>query len=98
MSSVKEVIYQHLHTKVLIKRVLGPSNPVHFPQVHTCQFEVIHNSTLVKWRLIVDMSSPAAVSVNNSVNESLCYLFCMIITDGVMGAMEVPILLEWFLE
>ena len=94
MSSVEEMIYQHLHTKVLVKRVLGPLNPVHYPQVHACQFEVIHNSIPVKWRLIVDMSSPAVVNVNNSINELLCSLSCMIITDGVIGALEMMFLLE----
>ena len=80
-----EVVCEYLQTKVAAGRVLGPFNPADYPQIHTSRFGVIPKSTLGKWRLIVDMSSPEGASVNDGISKSLCSLSYVTIMDGAKG-------------
>ena len=64
------VIRDYLPEGCSERRVLGPLDS--FPQVHVSRFGVIPEGSTGKWRLIVDMSSPAGASVNDGVREDLC--------------------------
>ena len=68
-------------------RVLGPLGPSGFPHVHTSRIGVIPKSTPGKWRLIVDMSSPAGASVNHGILEALCSLSYVTINDAIQGVL-----------
>ena len=80
-----EVVREYLLTEVSAGRILGPLDPAEYPQVHTSRFGVIPNSTPGKWRLIVDMSSPDGVSVNDGIKEFLCSLSYVTIMDVAKG-------------
>ena len=68
--------------------VLGPLNRELFPQVHINRFGVIPKGTTGKLRLIVDMSSPSSLSVNDGIDKSLCSLSYVGISEAVRGIME----------
>ena len=68
-------------------RVLGSLDPSGFPHVHTSRIGVIPKSTPEKWRLIVDMSSPAGASVNDGILEVLCSLSYVTINDAIQGVL-----------
>ena len=80
-----EVVHDYLQTEVSAGHVLGLLDPADYPQVHTSRFGVIPKSTPGKWRLIVDMSSPDGLSVNDGIKESLCSLSYVTITDAAKG-------------
>ena len=76
------VIRDYLAEECSEGRVLGPLDPSAFPQVHVSRFGVIPKGSTGKWRLIVDMSSPAGASVNDGVREDLCSLSYVTIWDA----------------
>lgn len=80
-----EVVGEYLQTEVTAGRILGPFDPADYPQIHTSRFGVIPKSTPGRWRLIVDMSSPEGVSVNDGISESLCSLSYVTILEGAKG-------------
>ena len=62
------VIDEYLANEVSLGRVAGPFTHTPIPQLHISSFGVIpKNSQPGKWRLIVDLSSPAASSVNDGI-------------------------------
>ena len=80
-----EVVYEYPQTEIMAGCVLRLLDLSDFPHVHTSQFGVIPKSTPGKWRLIVDMSSPEGLSVNDGIKESLCSLSYATIMDAAKG-------------
>ena len=65
------VVREYLAGQCAQGTVLGPFNPIGFPEVQTSDFGVIPKSS-GGWRLIVDLSSPGGWSVNDGIQEDLC--------------------------
>lgn len=64
-----EVIDQYLANEVSLGRVLGPFPSPPLPNLHVSSFGVIpKRGQPGKWRLIVDLSSPGGLSVNDGIN------------------------------
>ena len=73
-----EVVSAYLLKELERGSLLGPFEPAVVPQVHVSKFGVIpKNHQPGKWRLIVDLSSPAGKSVNNGIPSDLCSLTYM---------------------
>lgn len=68
------VVETYLREEVELGRVMGPFLPGDFPQVQVNRFGVIPKSTPGKWRLIVDLSYPTSMSVNDGINPAYCSL------------------------
>ena len=67
------VIDAYFAAEVRAGRVLGLMEPGNHPRVHVNQFGLVPKSHQPgKWRLIVDMSHPRGVSVNDGVEPKLC--------------------------
>ncbi|KAK3751835.1 hypothetical protein QZH41_001030, partial [Actinostola sp. cb2023] len=63
------VIDEYLANEVALGRVAGPFAHPPIPQLHISSFGVIpKNGQPGKWRLIVDLSSPAGSSVNDGID------------------------------
>ena len=82
------VIDDYLAEECSEGRVLGPLSRELFPQVHINRFGVIPKGTTGKWRLIVNMSSPSSLSVNDGIDKSLCSLSYVGISETVRGIVE----------
>jgi len=69
-----EVMTDYLLTECTAGRVIGPFGWHMFPpgSVQTNQFRVIPKETTGKWCLIVNLSSPEGLSMNDRVNTELC--------------------------
>ena len=67
--------------------ILGPLTPVAFPQVRASHFGVIPKGSTSKWRLILDMSSPKGMSINDGSQEVLCSLSYVSVEDAAKGVM-----------
>ena len=80
-----QVIREYLGAELKERRIIGPLDPKEHPYIHTSRFGVIPKSTPGKWRLIVDMSSPEGGSVNDGIQESLCSLSYVTVTDAAHG-------------
>ena len=64
-----EVIDHYLANEVSLGRVAGPFSSPPFPNLHVSSFEVIPKKGQPgKWRLIVDLSSPSGLSVNDGID------------------------------
>ena len=77
-----EVISDCLARECSEGRVLGPLDPSLPLYVHTSGFGVIPKHSLGRWRLIVDMSAPGGVNVNDGIDKSSCYVG---IKDAIKG-------------
>ena len=80
-----QVVSEYLAAECSHGRVVGPVNPMEFPQIHVSRFGVIPKSTEGQWRLIVDLSSPEGASVNAGVSVSLCSLSYVSVQDAARG-------------
>ena len=67
---------------------MGPLSQELFPQVYPNRFGVIPKGTSGKWRLIVDMSFPKDISVNDGIKESSCSLTYVGVGDAIRGIVE----------
>ena len=64
--------------------VVGPISPDALPRVHVSQFGVIPKShRLGNWRLIMDLSHPTGVSVNDGIESELCTLRYMLVDEAI---------------
>ena len=64
-----EVIDHYLANEVSLGRVAGPFSSPPFPNLHVSSFGVIPKKGQPgKWRLIVDLSSPGGLSVNDGID------------------------------
>jgi len=87
MRSAKQnptVVTDYLLTECAAGRVVGPVGWHMFPpeSIQINQFGVIPKSTPGKWRLIVDLSSPEGLSVNDGVDTELCSLQYVKVEDA----------------
>ena len=65
-------VREYLDKELAAKRVVEVTGP-DIALIHTSKFGVIPKSNQVgKWRLILDLSSPLGVSVNNGIDKELC--------------------------
>ena len=72
---------QGYKVELLTCRATKPYRTKALPTMNSILITAKPKSTPGKWRLIVDMSSPEEVSVNDGVKESLCSLSYMTIMD-----------------
>ena len=82
----------YLANKVSLGRVAGPFSSPPFPNLHVSSFGVIPKKGQPgKWRLIVDLSSPGGLRVNNGIDPDECamqyimvdQIICMISNYGI---------------
>ena len=83
------VIQEYLEKEVLLGRVVGPVDPERNPVgTQLSPFGVIPKSNHPgKWRLIVDLSSPEGLSVNDGIDGESCslkYLHLDEVTDEIV--------------
>ena len=69
-----EVVTRYIQEEVALDRLIGPLEPELAARAHISPFGVIPKGHTGKWRLIVDLSSPAGSSVNDGINPSWCSL------------------------
>ena len=77
MRSAKEqrmVIDAYLANECAEGRILGPFDERALPQLHVSRLGVVPKHTPGSWRLIVDLSSPEGLSVNDGISRELCSL------------------------
>lgn len=64
-----DIVDEYLRNEVRLGRVAGPFRKPPFPYLHVSSFGVIPKSGQPgKWRLIVDLSSPDGLSVNDGID------------------------------
>ena len=80
-----DVVSDYLKQELLLNRmVVVPESQVPFIQCHISPFGVIpKRSKPGKWRLIVDLSSPANASVNDGINRDMCSISYVTIDEIV---------------
>ena len=70
-----EVVQQYIDNEVRLGRVRGPLQPEETARVHISRFGVIPKPHQPgKWRMIVDLSHPVGLSVNDGIDKSHCSL------------------------
>ena len=65
---------------------MGTLNPGAFPSVHCSPIGLVPKSSMGKWQLIVDLSSPHGRSVNDGIDPALCsleYVTVDLVSDAV---------------
>ena len=82
------VVEQYLSKELELGRILGPFNPQSFGNIQISPFGVIPKSQLGKWRLIVDLSSPEAESVNDGIDRPMCSLKYITVDDIVENVIK----------
>ena len=63
-------------------RIIDPLPLSSFPQAQVSRFGVIPKGTSGKWRLILDLSSPEGLSVNDGINPDWCSLSYVTVEDA----------------
>jgi hypothetical protein len=87
-----EVVEAYLLKELERGALLGPFEPTAVPHVHISKFGVIpKNHQPGKWRLIVDLSSPASKSVNDGIPSDLCSLTYMRLEQVVLRVLELGV-------
>ena len=84
-----QVVDDYLHQELLLNRMVAfPEAHVPYIHCHISPFGVIPKKAKPgKWRLIVDLSSPANASVNHGINSDMCsvsYISIDQITDSIL--------------
>ena len=70
-----EVVERYIDNEVRLGRVRGPLQPEDAAGVHISRFGVIPKPHQPgKWRMIVDLSHPEGLSVNDGIDKSHCSL------------------------
>ena len=84
-----QVIDSHLQSEVQTRRVAGPFSQPLLPVLHVSRFGVIlKRHQPGKWRLILDLSSPAGHSVNDGILGEDYSLQYMKVDDIIAGIMR----------
>ena len=68
------MVTRYIQEEVALGRMMGPLEPELAARVHVSPFGVIPKGHTGKWRLMVDLSSPAGSSVNDAIDPSSCSL------------------------
>ena len=84
-----EVVTRYIQEEVTLGRMMGPLEPELAGRVHVSPFGVIPKGHTGKWRLIVDLLSPAESSVNDAIDPSSCSLCSLTYISVDMVAKEV---------
>jgi len=85
-----QVIDNYLQSEVQLGRVAGPFSETPLPVHHVSHFGVIPKRHQPgKWRLILDLSSPAGHSVNNGIAGEDYSLQYMKVDDIIAGIMRL---------
>ncbi len=82
------MVREYLSQECALGRLIGPFDPNFLPRVHTSPIGVIPKDTPGKWRLIVDLSSPEPLSVNDGISKSLCSLAYVSVKDAARTIVE----------
>ena len=82
MKEHPDVIQDYLAKECSEGRIVGPFPLDSFPQVQVSHFGVIPKSSSGKWRLILDLSSPEGLSVNDGINPDWCSLSYVTVEDA----------------
>ena len=70
-----EVVQRYIHNEVRLGQERGPLQPEEAAGVHVSRFGVIPKPHQPgKWRMIVDLSHPEGLSVNDGIDKSHCSL------------------------
>ena len=71
-----QVVADYIRKEVTLGRFIGPFTPERVPAgTHLSKFGVIPKGHIPgKWRLIMDLSSPKGLSVNDGIAPPLCTL------------------------
>ena len=77
-----DVIQDYLTKECSEGRIVGPLSLDSFPQVQVSCFGVIPKSSPGKWHLILDLSSPEGLSVNDGINPDWCSLSYVTVEDA----------------
>ena len=85
-----QVIDNYLQSEVQSGRVAGPFSQPPLPVLHVSRFGVIPKRHQPgKWRLILDLSSPAGHNVNDEIVGEDCSLQYMKVDDIIAGIMRL---------
>ena len=75
VTQTRQIVEQHIQEESQAFRLRGPLPPQLAAVCHTSPIGLIPKSNQPgKWRLIVDLSSPAGASVNDAIDSGLCSL------------------------
>ena len=79
-----KVVEEYLATEFSQHRIASPFNKAAVPKAHISRFGVIPKGHQPdKWRLIVDLSHPTELSVNNGIPKHLCSLSYITIDTAI---------------
>ena len=67
-----QIVRDYLANECVEGWVLGLLTPPWSKKIHISHFGVIPKGFNVKWRLILDLSSPEGVSVNDGIDAAMC--------------------------
>ena len=79
-----KVVEEYLATELSQHRIVGPFDKAAIPKAHISRFGVIpkgHQPN--KWRLIVDLSHPTELSINDRIPKHLCSLSYITIDTAI---------------
>ena len=69
-----QVVCDYVATELAEGRVVGPLSAPWSQSIHVSRFGVIPKGSSGKWRLILDLSSPEGVSMNDDIDRTQCSL------------------------
>ena len=79
-----EVVQDRIQAEVLAGRLYGPIPSQHLPGIHVSPLGLVPKAHQTnKWRLIVDLSSPAGSSTNDGIDPNLCSLCYASVDDAI---------------
>ena len=85
-----EIIEEYLHSETSGGHILGPYSLNTMTGIHTNRFGVIPKKhQFNKWRLITDLSFPAANSVNDAIDPALCSLTYISVDQVAAAALQL---------
>ena len=71
-------------------RIAGPFSEQDVPEVHVSQFGVIpKGNKMGQWRLILDLSFPPLLSVNDGIDRQLCSVRYSTVDQAIARILEV---------
>ena len=85
-----QVVDDYLKVEITERRVVGPFRKADIPDAHISRFGVIPKQHKPdKWRLIVDLSHPVDLSVNDGIPKELCSLSYITVDTAINHIMEL---------
>ncbi|CAB3988942.1 Hypothetical predicted protein [Paramuricea clavata] len=85
-----DVVDAYLSSELAARRVAGPFTNLPVPLLHVSPFGVIpKNHQLGKWRLILDLSSPAGHSVNDGIPKDPYSLHYVKVDDAIRALVDL---------